>query len=145
MQQDMQRRLLSEFLTKTGRPEPLVLHIEVPADLLIRRMSARRSCPACGRIYNLVNSPPKLDGLCDDDQQTLTQREDDRQGVIKERLDAYQEWTEPVVEYYEKAAYFKIDGNRSPQEVFTTIEDCVKMYQLTQSKSPVLSQLTSPR
>ena len=64
-----------------------------------------------------------------------TQREDDRQGVIKERLDAYQEWTEPVVEYYEKAAYFKIDGNRSPQEVFTTIENCVKKYQITQSKS----------
>ena len=130
-----QAKFLSEFLAKTGRPEPLVLHIEVPADLLIRRMSARRSCPSCGRIYNLVNSPPKIDGLCDDDQEMLTQREDDRQGVIKERLDAYQEWTEPVVEYYEKAAYFKIDGNRSPQEVFTTIENCVQKYQITQSKS----------
>lgn len=127
-----QAKFLSQFLASTGRPEPLVLHLEVPSSLLIERMSARWSCPRCGHIYNVLNSPPRALGICDDEGDSLTQREDDRPEAIRERLDAYQEWTEPVVEYYAKAAYCKIDGNHPPNAVFAAIENCVNQYRLSE-------------
>lgn len=118
-----QAKFLSQFLARTGRPEPLVLHMDVPGDLLIQRMSARRSCSQCGRIYNVLNSPPNTAGVCDDDGATLLHREDDRGAVIGERLEAYQTWTRPVVEYYTGGSYYKINGNRPQAEVFASIVD----------------------
>ncbi len=121
---------LSQFLAKTGRPEPLVLHIDVPADLLIQRMSARRSCPLCGRIYNLLNSAPSKADLCDDDGSMLLHREDDRGEVIRERLEAYETWTRPVVEHYAGGSYYKINGNRAPAEVFASIVESVNIHRV---------------
>ena len=70
-----------------GRDEPLVIHLDVPFTLLVHHMSARRSCPKCGRIYNLVGSPPLVAGLCDEDGNVLIQMEDDRDAVFEQRLD----------------------------------------------------------
>ena len=120
-----QAKSLSEFLSETGRPEPRVIHLDVPALLLVRRMSARRSCPHCGRIYNLLNSPPASKGLCDGDGHLLIQREDDRDSVIEQRLVEYEKWTRPVLAYYENGNYAKIDGNHPPHEVFAQIEEAV--------------------
>ena len=121
---------LAQLLAKAGIPAPLVLHIDVPAELLIQRMSARRSCSLCGRIYNLLNSPPSKIGFCDDDGATLLHREDDRGEVIRERLEAYETWTRPVVEYYAGGAYYKINGNRSPAEVFASVVESVNNHRV---------------
>ena len=120
-----QAKSLSQFLTQSGREEPLVLHLDVPAPLLVRRMSARRSCPKCSRIYNLLNSPPANKGRCDDDGSALIQREDDRDSVIELRLKEYEQWTRPVLAYYEQGNYCKIDGNQPPTEVFAQIQQLV--------------------
>ena len=126
---------LSELLAKAGRPEPLVLHIDVPAELLIARMSSRRGCSLCGRIYNLLNTPPRAVGVCDDDGSALLHREDDRGEVIRQRLEAYETWTRPVVEHYANGSYYKVDGNRPPSEVFVSIAEGVNRHrtQLQQS------------
>lgn len=124
-----QAMFLSQFLAKAGRPEPVVLHIDVPVELLIQRMSARRSCSHCGRIYNLFNSPPSKEGICDDDGSALIHREDDRGEVIRERLEAYETWTRPVVEHYAGGSYYRINGNRPPAEVFATIVESVNRHQ----------------
>ena len=120
-----QAEYLSRLLSNLGWPEPLVLHLEVPFELLIERMSARRGCKACGRIYNLLHTPPRHADLCDDDGAALGHREDDRGEAIRQRLEAYRQWTRPVVEYYASGNYHRIDGNLPQGDVFTTIEGCV--------------------
>ena len=119
---------LWQLLSNAGHGEPLVLHIDVPATLLIKRMSSRRNCPTCGRIYNLMNSPPRSAGCCDDDGTALVHRKDDRGEVIRQRLEAYETWTRPVLGHYAGGAYFKIEGNRPPAEVFASIVECVKLH-----------------
>ena len=120
-----QAKSLSLFLNGTSHPEPLVIHLDVPATLLVRRMSARRSCPHCGLIYNLLNSPPLHKDRCDADSHHLIQREDDRDAVIEQRMVEYEKWTRPVLAYYEHGRYCKIDGNHPPPEVFAQIEHAV--------------------
>ena len=123
-----QAKSLSQYLAQCGRAEPLVLHLDVPAPLLVRRMSARRCCPKCGRIYNILNAPPTRKGHCDEDGYALVQREDDRDSVIEQRLEEYEKWTRPVLAYYEHGNYCKIDGNHPPQDVFVQIQQLVNQH-----------------
>ena len=120
---------LSRLLADSGRGEPLVVHIDVPSPLPIQRISARRSCSQCGRIYNLLNSPPASESVCDVDGAQLKQRDDDRGEVISQRLVAYETWTRPVVEHYVDSAYFRIDGNQSLDAVFANICERLTSFQ----------------
>jgi adenylate kinase len=78
----------------------IVLHMIVDPALLMRRLTGRRICKAGGHIYNVYERPPKLDGICDVDGSELIHRPDDSEGVIGERLAAYDRQTKPLVEYY---------------------------------------------
>ena len=78
----------------------IVLHMVVNQDLLVRRLTGRRICKAGGHIYNIYDRPPKREGLCDVDGSELIHRPDDSEGVIGERLAAYNRQTQPLVEYY---------------------------------------------
>ena len=78
----------------------IVLHMVVNQDLLMRRLTGRRICKAGGHIYNIYDRPPKREGLCDIDGSELVHRPDDSEGVIGERLAAYNSQTQPLVEYY---------------------------------------------
>ncbi len=79
---------------------PIVIRIDVDYNQLLRRITGRRSCPACGRIYNVYFQPPRVADICDVDGSTLVTRDDDREEVIRERLTAYERQTKPVAEYY---------------------------------------------
>jgi adenylate kinase len=72
----------------------------VNPDLLMRRLTGRRICKAGGHIYNIYERPPKREGICDLDGSELIHRPDDSEGVIGERLSAYDRQTQPLVEYY---------------------------------------------
>ncbi|NQV08941.1 nucleoside monophosphate kinase [Candidatus Woesearchaeota archaeon] len=85
----------------------------------IRRISGRRSC-VCGEVYHIVYSPPKQEGICDKDGGKLTQRDDDKEEVIKIRLKTYHEVTEPLVEFYEDK-HIKINGEQPIEGVFKEI------------------------
>jgi adenylate kinase len=78
----------------------IVLHMVVNPDLLMRRLTGRRICKAGGHIYNVYERPPKQEGICDLDGSELIHRADDSEGVIGERLHAYDLQTQPLVKYY---------------------------------------------
>jgi adenylate kinase len=79
---------------------PVVIRLVVEYNRLLQRIVGRRSCPTCGRIYNIYFQPPKDDELCDIDGTPLVSRRDDAEDVVAERLRAYEQLTLPLVDYY---------------------------------------------
>jgi adenylate kinase len=114
---------LDNLLGEKRFPPATVIHLDVPSAVLVPRLTARRQCPRCKTIYNLLHQPPARDGVCDLDGSQLIQREDDREDVIRARLKAYEESTGPVVDHYASTgAYYRIDGTRAPDEIFRQVE-----------------------
>ncbi|WP_201294640.1 MULTISPECIES: adenylate kinase [unclassified Nocardiopsis] len=79
----------------------VVLELRVDEEEVVKRLSGRRSCPECGRVYHVEYDPPKVAGRCDNEGAELYQREDDREETIRHRLKVYREQTAPLVEFYE--------------------------------------------
>ncbi|HET6143987.1 MAG TPA: adenylate kinase [Candidatus Acidoferrales bacterium] len=77
-----------------------VLNLVVKPELLVRRVVNRRICRQNGHIYNLIEQPPTRAGVCDIDDSELTQREDDKEAVVRERIGLYEHHTRPLVDYY---------------------------------------------
>ncbi len=103
---------------KHGQWLPIVISIDVDYNELLLRLTGRRTCPACGRIYNVHLQPPRVDELCDLDGSKLVTRNDDREDVIRERLQAYEKQTRPVAEYYErKGRMVGVDGKLPVDQV----------------------------
>ena len=95
-----------------SRNVPVAISINVDRDLLLRRLVGRRSCPSCGRTYNLHFQPPKNPGTCDYDDGMLLTRPDDSESVVCERLIVYDQNALPVIEYYRhKGQLLEIDGS----------------------------------
>jgi adenylate kinase len=120
-----QAMFLSSLGKERGWPEICVIHLDVADDLLVARLTARRQCPTCLRIYNLVSQPPRVEGCCDDDGAALTTREDDKEEVIRRRLRAYDELTGPVLKWYGPKHVVTIDGSRPTAEVTELIMQAV--------------------
>jgi adenylate kinase len=116
---------LGGALRQKGLPTPIVVHIDVADDALVSRLTARRQCPKCLRIYNLLFQPPREAGRCDDDGTELLTREDDREEVIRRRLAAYAEQTGPVLKWYGPASVVTVDGAQPPAKVSAAIEQAV--------------------
>jgi adenylate kinase len=101
---------------------PIVVRIQVDYNKLLLRIAGRRTCPTCGRIYNVHSQPPLVDEICDVDGSKLFIRDDDREEVIRERLATYESQTQPVAEYYEQLSrVVTIDGDRPVDEVTARI------------------------
>jgi adenylate kinase len=101
---------------------PIVVRIQVDYNKLLLRITGRRTCPTCGRIYNVHSQTPLVDEICDDDGCGLVVRDDDREEVIRERLATYERQTQPVAEYYEQLGrVVTIDGDRPVDEVTAQI------------------------
>jgi adenylate kinase len=123
--------LLDDKLFDNLRPTrawPIVIRLDVDYNQLLLRITGRRSCPTCGRIYNVHFQPPRFDEVCDMDGTKLVTRNDDRLEVIQPRLAAYQEQTAPVADYYLRTGrLISVNGDRAMDEVteqiFRIIED----------------------
>ena len=87
-----------------------VLEIDVPDDLIVDRMSGRRSHPASGRVYHIKNNPPKVDNVDDVTGEPLVQREDDKEATVKHRLSVYHNQTEVLLGYYNEWAQSGLPG-----------------------------------
>jgi len=97
---------------------PIVVRIDVDYNELLLRLTGRRTCPVCGRIYNVHLQPPRVNEKCDVDGTALNIRNDDREEVIRERLSTYEEQTRPVADHYErKGRLVVIDGSLPVDEV----------------------------
>jgi adenylate kinase len=122
--------LLDDKLFDNSRPTrawPIVIRLDVDYNQLLLRITGRRSCPTCGRIYNVHFQPPPVDELCEDGTKLVT-RNDDRLEVIQPRLAAYQEQTAPVADYYQRTGrLISVNGDLPMDEVteqiFRVLED----------------------
>ncbi len=109
-----QAEAFDKFLKENNWEVDLVLNIQCPEEVIIKRLSGRRICPKCGETYHIETNKPKVDGICDKDQTPLIQREDDLPITIKKRIDIYHNETKPVIEYYsKKGLVVNVDGSKS--------------------------------
>ncbi len=107
------------FETLKGCKPAIVIRLVVEYNALLQRLTGRRTCPTCGRIYNVHLQPPQVPDTCDVDGSKLVTRKDDREEVIAERLKEYEKQTLPLAEYYRKRGrLLEINGDQ-PVEVVT--------------------------
>jgi adenylate kinase len=102
--------------------------IDVPLELLEKRMTGRRSCPVCNEIYNIYFKPPRNDNVCDlHPEAELVQRADDNSETVRARLATYEAQTRPLIEFYETAGLLRtVDGTRDPEVIYQDIERIVR-------------------
>ena len=117
-----QAQFFANLMDQRGSTEPVVIHLDVPDDIILTRLTARRQCPQCRRIYNLIAQAPRREGFCDHDGAELVAREDDQEAVIRQRLRAYEEVTNPILAWYGASAVHRIEGGQGPQQVSADIE-----------------------
>ncbi len=117
-----QAQALDQALAELGKNIDLAINIDVPPELLVKRLSGRISCLECKRVYNLSFNPPKEQGKCDSCGGELVQREDDRGETVAKRLEVYGRQTRPLLQYYaEKGLLLNVEGSLGSNEVFTKI------------------------
>jgi len=117
-----QAQRLDHLLEERGEKIELVFNIEVSEPELIKRISGRRVCTKCFRLYHIDYRKPRVDELCDNCGIPLIQREDDREEVVRKRLTLYREETKPLLEYYRcQSKLVDINGNSHTEEVFRQI------------------------
>jgi len=114
---------LAHWLDGRGIRE-LVIYLAVDYNIVIARLTGRRQCPRCGTLYNLATQAPREDEVCDLDGEKLVIRDDDNVEVIRERLDAYDRQTRPVLDYFASAGrrVVEVDASKdSPELVYQKI------------------------
>ncbi len=113
-----QAEYLDGLLHSMGRAIERVVSYEVAEEVLVERLSGRRSCPQCGAVYHVSENPPRRSGVCDRDGAGLVQRDDDKPETVRRRLEEYWVKTEPLRRYYgERGLISSIDGVGSPEGI----------------------------
>lgn len=110
-----------------GSAPSLAVYFDIDMNKLVERLTNRRTCKDCGAIYNLKSKMPKVMGVCDQCGSTnLVQRADDKEEVIKNRLQVFQDTISPVLEYYQDLGrLMKVDAEMSVDEIFNQISSKV--------------------
>lgn len=117
-----QAEALDNFLTEREESIDTALLIEVPKEFILERMTGRRVCPSCGASYHIKFNPPTNDGKCDLCGSDVIQRKDDTEETVKERLDVYENQTQPLIDFYKnKKQLSVVDGTQAINEVFESI------------------------
>lgn len=112
-----QAEMLTAFLEKRGEKIEFAINIDVPDELIVKRLGARRSDPETGEVYNLDTNPPPPEKA-----DRMIQRDDDKPETVKARLHTYHETTEPIIEYYRKLGVLvDVPGDASPDEIYQNI------------------------
>jgi adenylate kinase len=113
-----QAQYLDLLLHSIGRTITRCLSYEVPQEVLVDRMSGRRSCPKCGAVYHVSQNPPQNDGYCDRDGAGLMQRDDDKPETVRKRLQEYATKTEPLRRFYkDRNLLTDIEGVGTPEGI----------------------------
>jgi len=122
----VQADMLEQLATRQGNEITAIL-IDVPPELLYRRLTGRRSCSICGEIYNVYLKPPKIDNCCDlHPKSQLVHRADDAPEKIQVRLETYAQQTTPLLDYYEATNRLRrIDGVQDTEKIYAEIERVV--------------------
>ncbi len=124
-----QAEALDAQLAASGTPLDGVAVITADDDLIVDRITGRRVCSQCGRVYHVRNMPPKNDAVCDECGGDVVQRSDDTEPVVRERLATYYRQTEPVIDYYRRREAMQVmefDGTRDPDVVAEDIIESLR-------------------
>lgn len=120
-----QAEALDELLGEESEPPVLVANIHVEHDELVKRIAGRRSCPACGAVFNVHFKPPRKEGICDNCGRALMYRDDDKEETVRKRLEVYDSQTKPLLEYYGQRVA-EVDGSGTPDEVYRKLVAIVR-------------------
>ena len=113
-----QAETLEKMLSEWEARLDIVLELVVDDDEVVRRLSGRRTCHQCGRVWHVLFDPPARDDTCDDDGSELFQRDDDREETIRHRLEVYQDQTAPLIAYYaDQGILLGLDATGPVEEV----------------------------
>jgi adenylate kinase len=113
-----QAETLEKMLSEWESRLDIVLELVVDDDEVVRRLSGRRTCHQCGRVWHVLFDPPARDDTCDDDGSELFQRDDDREETIRHRLEVYQDQTAPLIAYYaDQGILLGVDATGPVEEV----------------------------
>jgi len=117
-----QAEALQELLADMNQSIDHVIHVDVPEEKLLERLTGRRICPTCGATYHVKYNPPENEGKCDHDGSELIQRDDDKPETVKKRLAVNIEQTKPLLEFYEDKGYLvSVNGDQEINQVFEDI------------------------
>lgn len=120
---------LTHLMAEMNLPAFLLVEITVPDEIIIKRLSARSTCSVCGADYNQNTNPAPADHICTICGGQITQRPDDHEQTIKNRLRVYREQTAPVKHFYEKQGKFiSIDGNQTVDAVYNCIIEQIQIH-----------------
>ncbi len=118
---------LEEMLKGKGEKISKVLFFDVPDEVIIDRLSGRRVCSKCGAVYHVKYNPPKVEGMCDLCGGSLVQRDDDKEEVVKKRLEVYRKQTQPLIEFYQdRGIIYKLDAKKGVEELFEEVKGLVR-------------------
>lgn len=118
-----QAEALEKIAKEISREVQLVINIDADKEELVKRISGRRVCPKCGASYHLLFKLPKSEGICDSCGNELIQRKDDTIESLNVRLDAYENQTKPLIEFYSKLGLLKeVNGLQDINDVFKDIQ-----------------------
>ena len=121
-----QAEALEQRLQQMDRELDAVIYLRVRQAEILRRLSGRRTCPACNAVYHVDTMPPQCEGVCDACGAELVQRQDEKPDVIRTRLEVYTEQTQPLLLFYrERRLLHEIDGTIGVDNVMEAIEDIV--------------------
>jgi adenylate kinase len=113
-----QAEYLEKLLQSMGRRIDRVVSYEVAEELIVERISGRRSCPKCGAVYHVSANPPRFTGSCDHDSAPLVQRDDDKPENVKKRMQEYADKTWPLKRFYqERGLISEIEGVGTPEGI----------------------------
>jgi len=117
-----QAETLDNVLSEMNSPLDIALSVDVDKDVLMKRLTGRRTCKSCQQMYNVHFSAPRKDGVCDKCGGELYQRDDDQEDTIKNRLDVYDKSTAPLIDYYGKKGILKsVEGVGNIDEIFNKV------------------------
>ncbi len=121
-----QAEALKVMLADMGEELDMVVNIEVPRDVILDRLTTRRTCTDCGEIYNVKSNPPKVEGVCDKCGGAVVQRDDETEEAISNRLDVFNQQTAPLAGFYEKEGIMLTVDATSSDAVINAIQQRLK-------------------
>ena len=122
-----QAEALDRALAAQGQQVSIVPYIAVPDEVLIERVSGRRICRTCEKVYHVRFNPPQQPGVCDEDGGELYQRDDDKPETVRKRLQVYWEQTSPLIDYFRgQGVLVEIDGDQPIEAVQVNLRAAVQ-------------------
>ncbi len=119
-----QAEALDGMLSDLDMPIEAALSVDVPLGDLMKRLTGRRTCKACGQMFNMYFNAPKTEGVCDKCGGELFQRDDDQESTIKKRLEVYEEQTAPLIDYYAgKGILKRVEGTGEIDAIFAKVSE----------------------